>query len=78
MSIRHIENIGRVTESRLVAGPKYATVEIDYVTAGGVQKTLKLAHGEAEQIRAAIGGALDIMPEGVRKGSFFASLKRKR
>jgi hypothetical protein len=78
MSLRHIENIGRVTEGRLNAGPKYASVEIDYVTAGGIQKTLKIAHGEAEQIRALIGEALDVMPERVRKGSFFASLKRNR
>jgi hypothetical protein len=78
MSLRHVENVGRITESRLIAGPKYATVEIDYTTAGGVSKTLRLAHGEAEMIRAAIVDELESMPEGARRGSFFASLKRKR
>lgn len=76
--MRHVENIGRISESRLIPGPKYVTIEVDYTTAGGVKKTLKLAHGEAEQIRAAIVAELDVMPPAARKGSFFNSLKRKR
>lgn len=76
--MRHVENMGKITASRLVPGPKYVTIEVDYTTAGGVKKTLKLAHSEAEQIRAAIMSELDVMPSAVRKGSFFNSLKRKR
>lgn len=76
--MRHVENIRRVTDSRLVAGPRFATVEIDYTTAGGINKTLRLAHGDADQIRAAIISELETMPEPVRKRSFWASLKRKR
>lgn len=76
--MRHVENLSKVTASRLVPGPKYVTIEVDYTTAGGVKKTLKLAHSEAEQIRAAIVAELDVMPIGARKGSFFNSLKRKR
>lgn len=78
MSLRHVENIGRIAAARLVPGPKYVTIELDYTTAGGVKKTMKLAHGEAEQIRAAITAELDDMPPGARKASFFASLRRKR
>lgn len=76
--MRHVENIARITDSRLIAGPKYATVEIDYSTAGGVQKTLRLAHGDADQMRAWIISELETMPEPVRKRSFWASLRRKR
>jgi hypothetical protein len=76
--MRHVENIARVTDSRLIAGPRFATVEIDYTTAGGVQKTLKLAHGDADQIRACIISELETMPEPVRRRSFWASLRRKR
>lgn len=76
--MRHVEKVGRVTESRMIPGPKYVTFEIDYVTAGGVKKTLKLAHSEADAIRAAIMGELESMPAAVRTGSFFNSLRRKR
>jgi hypothetical protein len=76
--MRHIENIKQVTDSRLVAGPKFATVEIDYTTAGGIKKTLRLAHGDADQVRVAIISELESMPEPVRKRSFWASLRRKR
>ena len=76
--MRHIENVGRVSAARLVPGPKFASIEVDYTTAGGVNKTLKLAHGEAEQIRAAIVAEFAQMPPKARAGSFFASLKRKR
>jgi hypothetical protein len=53
-------------------------VEIEYTTAGGVDKVLKFSHSEAEQIRSLIGEQLDTMPAGPRKASFFASLRRKR
>jgi hypothetical protein len=53
-------------------------VEIEYTTAGGVDKVLKFSHSEAEQIRSLIGEQLDLMPAGPRKASFFASLKRRR
>ncbi|MFF8942870.1 hypothetical protein ACF1A5_11475 [Streptomyces sp. NPDC014864] len=76
--MRHTESVGRVTDYRLVPGPKYVTVELDYTTAGGVKKTLKLAHCEAEQIRTGIASALEDMPVGPRRGSFFNSLRRKR
>lgn len=76
--MRHIENVGRVSESRLVPGPKFVSLEIDYTTAGGVKKTLKLAHGEAEQLKSAILAELEMMPPPARKASFFNSLKRKR
>jgi hypothetical protein len=76
--MRHVENVGRVSESRLVPGSKYLTIEIDYTTAGGVKKTLKLAHSEADAIRAAIMGELEVVPPKARAGSFFASLRRKR
>jgi hypothetical protein len=78
VSFRHVENIGRISTARLVPGPKYVTIEIDYMTEGGVSKTLKLAHGDAEDVRGLIGRALDSMPALPRRGSFFASLKRAR
>ncbi|MGI5408185.1 hypothetical protein ACQEV9_15460 [Streptomyces chartreusis] len=76
--MRHIENVGRVSEARMIPGPKFVTFEVDYTTAGGVKKTLKLAHSEADAIRAAIVGELESMPPKARAGSFFASLRRKR
>jgi hypothetical protein len=78
MSLRHVENIARLTASRLVPGPRCVAVEIEYTTAGGVDKVLKFSHSEAEQIRSLIGDQLDQMPAGPRKASFFASLRRKR
>jgi hypothetical protein len=78
MSIRHIENVARLTASRLVPGPRCVAVEIEYTTAGGVDKVLKFSHSEAEQIRSLIGEQLDMMPAGPRKASFFESLRRKR
>jgi hypothetical protein len=76
--MRHVENVGKITDWRLVPGPKYVTVELDYTTASGVKKTLRLAHCEAEQVRSGIVGALEGMPDGPRKGSFWNSLRRKR
>jgi hypothetical protein len=76
--MRHVENIGRITDSRLIAGPRFATVELDYTTAGGIKKTLRLAHGDADQVRVRIASELESMPEPVRKRSFWASLRRKR
>jgi hypothetical protein len=78
MSLRHIENVARLTCARLVPGPRFVAVEVDYTTAGGVAKTLRLSHAEAEQIRALICAELEIMPEPARKQSFFRSLRRNR
>lgn len=75
---RYVEKIGRIGETRTVETGKYFTLEVDYVTAGGVSKTLTLAHSDADWLRAAIVDALDGLPEERRKRSFFASLRRNR
>lgn len=75
---RYVEKIGRVGETRTVETGKYFTLEVDYVTAGGVTKTLSLAHCEADVLRVALQDAIGGMPEDRRKRSFFASLRRKR
>jgi hypothetical protein len=76
--MRHTENVRNITDYRAVDTGKYVTFEFDYVTTGGVKKTLKLAHCEADRIRAAVLGEIEMMgPERQRK-SFWASLRRKR
>ncbi|WP_329544668.1 hypothetical protein OG548_08090 [Streptomyces sp. NBC_01356] len=76
--MRHTENVSRITDSRLVPGPEFVTIEIDYTTGGGIKKTLRLAHGDADQVRVRIVGELESMPKVVRDRSFWASLRRKR
>lgn len=76
--IKHTENVGRVGEARTVTGQRYDTIEVDYVTASGITKTLRLAHGDADRLRAAIIGEIELMEPEHRKRSFFNSLRRKR
>lgn len=75
--IRHAEKISQVTDSRVVETGKFYTIEVDYVTAGGVRKTLVMPHCVADRVRVAIASEIEIMPEERRKRSFFASFKRK-
>lgn len=76
--LKHVENIARVTEARTVDTGKYFTLEVDYVTAGGVSKCLKLAHGDADWLRVLLTNEFDAMPADRKRRSFFASLRRKR
>lgn len=76
--IRHTEHVGAVTESRTVDAGEYFVIEIDYVTEGGIRKTLRLPHGEADKLRVALIGEIDAMEPEARKRSFIASLRRKR
>jgi hypothetical protein len=78
VSIRHAEKVSRVGESRSVETGSFYTLEVDYVTMGGVRKTLVLPHCVAESLRAALADEFETMPEERRKRSFFASFKRNR
>jgi hypothetical protein len=78
MTIRHVEHVNRIGEARTVDSGKYYTIEVDYVTASGIKKTLRLAHGDADWLRMRIVSEFEDMPEENRKRSFWASLKRKR
>lgn len=78
MSIRHAEKVSRVSESRSVETGSYYTLEVDYVTMGGVRKTLVLPHCVAESLRAALVDEIEAMSDERRKRSFFASFKRNR
>jgi hypothetical protein len=75
---RYMEKIGRIGDVRTVETGKYFTLEVDYVTAGGISKTLTLAHSDAAWLGSTIHDALTELPEERRKRSFFASLRRKR
>lgn len=75
---RYVEKIGRIGETRTIETGKYFTLEVDYVTAGGVSKTLKLAHSDAARLAVAIDSEFAALPEERRKRSFFASLRRNR
>jgi hypothetical protein len=74
--MRHAEKVARVTEARTVESGSYFTFEVDYVTAGGVRKTLVLPHSVGESLRATLTDEVDAMPAERRKRSFFASMKR--
>ncbi|MDX3551022.1 hypothetical protein PV729_04415 [Streptomyces europaeiscabiei] len=76
--IKHVEAVGGIGEARTVPGTKYDTIEIDYVTASGITKTLRLAHGEADMLRTAIIGELDSMEPEHRMRSFLNSRRRRR
>lgn len=78
MMIHHAEKVARITDSRAVETGKFYTIEVDYVTAGGIKKTLVMPHCLADQLRASIIGEIEMMPEDHRKRSFFASFRRKR
>lgn len=76
--IHHAEKVARITDSRTVDSGRYDTIEVDYVTTGGVRKTLVLPHCVADHMRASIIGEFECMTDERRKRSFFASFKRKR
>lgn len=76
--MRHNENVKRVTDCRVVDTGKFVTFEFDYETAGGVKKTLRLAHCDADRLRVAVAGEYEVMDPAKRKRSFFASLRRQR
>jgi hypothetical protein len=76
--IRHTERVGQVTETRAVEGPEFFTIEVDYVTEGGVRKTLALAHNDADMLRARLVDMFETMEPETRKRSFMASIRRKR
>ncbi|MGW5636953.1 hypothetical protein [Streptomyces sp. NPDC003832] len=76
--MRHHEKVKRVTDYRMVDNGKYVIFEIDYETAGGVKKTLHLAHCDADRLRVAVAGEYEAMDPEKRKRSFFASLRRPR
>lgn len=76
--IRHTERVARVGETRTVDTGEYFVIEVDYVTEGGITKTLTLAHGDADALRVNLINAMDAMEPEARKRSFFASLRRKR
>jgi hypothetical protein len=62
----------------MVETGSYYTLEVDYVTMGGVRKTLVLPHCVAESLRAALAGEFEEMSDERRRRSFFASFKRNR
>jgi hypothetical protein len=76
--MRHAEKIGRITEARTIDSGGYYTIEVDYVTTGGVKKTLVMPHCIADIMRVSIIGEIECMTDEARKRSFFASFKRKR
>ncbi len=76
--IKHPERVAAIGEARTVPSEDYAMIEIDYVTEGGIRKTLRLAHADADKLRVAIVGELESIPDGVRQASFMASARRKR
>lgn len=75
---RYVEKIGRIQAARTIETGKYFTLEIDYVTAGGVTKTLSVPHYEADLLRVSLHNEIDDIPEERRKRSFFASFHRRR
>jgi hypothetical protein len=77
--IKHNENVKQVIPgARTVEADGYFTLEVDYVTEGGITKTLRLAHIDADTLRAALNGEFDSMEPEERKRSFFASGRRSR
>lgn len=76
--LKHPERVAAIGEARTVRGEEYAVIEVDYVTEGGIRKTFRLAHADADKLRVAIVGELESMPDGVRQASFMASARRKR
>jgi hypothetical protein len=76
--ITHTESVGRILAARRIEGDDYDSFEIDYTTPGGIRKTLRLAHGDADRLRVLVTGEIEDMPEERRKRSFLASLRRKR
>jgi hypothetical protein len=76
--IKHPERIARIGEARTVSGEAYDVIEVDYVTEGGIAKTLRLAHGDADRLRAALIGEFDSMDPEHRERSFMNSLRRQR
>jgi hypothetical protein len=75
--MRHTENVKQVTDWRAVDTGKYVTVEVDYTTASGIKKTLRLPHCVADTMRVAIVSEFEGMEDDKRKRSFWASLRRR-
>lgn len=74
--MRHAEKVAKVTVVRTVETGSYYTLEVDYVTASGIRKTLVMPHSVAESVRASLADEVEAMPLERRKRSFFASMKR--
>lgn len=78
MTIKHTERVARIGDARTVETDGYFTIEVDYVTEGGVHMTLRLAHADADTLRTRLEGETDSMEPEARKRSFMASLRRQR
>lgn len=76
--LRHTERVASFTEARTVDTGEFLTIEVDYVTEGGVSKTLRMAHSDAAALRVFIVNEIDDMSLEVRERSWIASLRRKR
>lgn len=75
--LRHDESIQTITETRVVPTKDFLTFEIDYVTPGGIHKTLHIAHHAADRIRNAVVSAVEAMPPAARAHSLTKSAQRK-
>lgn len=78
MAIKHNERVASIGDSRTIAGEDFDYVEVDYVTEGGIRKTLRLPLSDAGDLRTQLAKQIDGMEPERRKRSFMASLKRAR
>jgi len=76
--LRHVESIKRVEELRLVPSGDYFIFEVDVTTSGGIRKTLRLPHLQADLLRSKLVGELEEMDPDTRRRSFTASAKAFR
>lgn len=52
--LRHDERVGAVERVRPVVTDGGLIMEIDYLTEGGIRKTLKLPHDDARKLKVAL------------------------
>ncbi|MEU0245138.1 hypothetical protein ABZ192_12535 [Streptomyces sp. NPDC006235] len=75
--IRHTEEASEVVGVRLDTSEEVAMLELDYVTPGGIRKTLRVRHTDAFKVRSGIAEVFDEMDPEARKRSSFASLAQR-
>ena len=71
--IKHAENVDRIKEARAVAAGEAVMIEIDYVTPGGITKTMRLPFRQASRVRGLIMDAIQTVPMDDRKRLMLAS-----
>ena len=75
--IKHAENVDQVKAARAVEAGDVFMIEIDYVTPGGIVKTMCLPFRQASRLRGLVMDAMQAISLEERQRSFFSPAEPK-